>query len=151
MISQKFVTKGPINNIPVLVKIMARRRPDNKPLSETMMVRLPTHICVTQPQWVKPCLYLHFQANNYELSMDNPCLPLGNTSHVTHQAVFQAPCSDKKDVHPESVSDQWWRRCKTSLYHAKTPGHQHPQFRLHSYWIKPVLCKIVSLDSWNEK
>ena len=24
-----------------------------KPLSELMMVRLPTHICVTRPQWVK--------------------------------------------------------------------------------------------------
>ena len=25
----------------------------DKPLSEPMMVRLPTHICVTRPQWVK--------------------------------------------------------------------------------------------------
>ena len=31
---------------------MAWRRPGDKPLSEPMMVRLPTHICVTQPQWV---------------------------------------------------------------------------------------------------
>ena len=49
-ISQKFVPKGPINNIPSLVQIMAWRRPRDKPLSETMMVRLPTHICVTRPQ-----------------------------------------------------------------------------------------------------
>ena len=48
----KFVPKGPINNIPALVKIMAWRRPDDKPLSEPMMVRLPTHICVSRPQWV---------------------------------------------------------------------------------------------------
>ena len=27
-------------------------RPCDKPLSEQMMVRLPTHICVTRPQWV---------------------------------------------------------------------------------------------------
>ena len=52
-ISLKFVPKGPINNIPALVQIMAWRRSDDKPLSETMMVRLPTHICVTRPQWVK--------------------------------------------------------------------------------------------------
>ena len=52
-ISLKFVPKGPINNIPALVQIMAWRRPGNKPLSEPMMVRLPTHICVTRPQWVK--------------------------------------------------------------------------------------------------
>ena len=51
-ISLKFVPKGPINNIPVLVHIMAWRRPGDKPLSEPMMVRLPTHICVTRPQWV---------------------------------------------------------------------------------------------------
>ena len=36
-----------------LVQIMAWRRPGDKPLSEPMMVRLPTHICVTRPQWVK--------------------------------------------------------------------------------------------------
>ena len=52
-ISLKFVPKGPINNIPTLVQIMAWRRPGDKPLSEAMMVKLPTHICVTRPQWVK--------------------------------------------------------------------------------------------------
>ena len=52
-ISLKFVPKGPINNIPALVQIMAWRRPGHKPLSEPMMVRLPTPICVTRPQWVK--------------------------------------------------------------------------------------------------
>ena len=51
-ISLKFVPKGPINNIPALVQIMAWRRPGDKPLSEPMMVRSLTHICVTRPQWV---------------------------------------------------------------------------------------------------
>ena len=51
-ISLKFVPRGPINNIPTLVQVMAWRRPGDKPLSEPMMVRLPTHICVTRPQWV---------------------------------------------------------------------------------------------------
>ena len=32
---------------------MAWRRSGDKPLSETMLVRLPTHICATWPQWVK--------------------------------------------------------------------------------------------------
>ena len=49
-ISLKFVPKGQINNIPSLVQIMAWRRPGDKPLSEPMMARLPTHICVTRPQ-----------------------------------------------------------------------------------------------------
>ena len=52
-ISLKFVPKGPINNIPALVQIMAWRRPGDKPLSEPMVVSLLTHICVTRPQWVK--------------------------------------------------------------------------------------------------
>ena len=51
--SMKFVPKGPINNIPALVQIMAWRRPGDKPLSELMMVSLKTHIRVTRPQWVK--------------------------------------------------------------------------------------------------
>ena len=50
--SLKFVPRGAINNIPTLVQVMAWRRPGDKPLSEPMMVRLPTHICVTRPQWV---------------------------------------------------------------------------------------------------
>ena len=52
-ISLKFVPKGLINNNPALVQIMAWRRSGDKPLSEPMIVSLPTHICVTQPQWVK--------------------------------------------------------------------------------------------------
>ena len=51
-ISLKYVPNGPINNIPTLVQIMAWRRSGDKPLSEPMMVGLPTHICVTLPQWV---------------------------------------------------------------------------------------------------
>ena len=51
-ISLKFVPKGPINNIPSLVEIMAWRRPGDEPLFQPMMVRLPTQICATRPQWV---------------------------------------------------------------------------------------------------
>ena len=50
-ISLKFVPRGPINNIPALVQIMAWCRPGDMPLSEQMMDSLPTHICVTRPQW----------------------------------------------------------------------------------------------------
>ena len=55
-ISLKFVPKGPINNIPALVQIMAWCRPGDKSLSEPTLVSLLTHICVTRPQWVKGCL-----------------------------------------------------------------------------------------------
>ena len=51
-ISLKFVHKGPINNIPAFVQIMAWRWPGDKPLSEQMVGSLLMHICVTWPQWV---------------------------------------------------------------------------------------------------
>ena len=51
-ISLKFVLIVRINSIPALVQTMAWWRPDDKPLSEPMTVRLPMHICVTRPQWV---------------------------------------------------------------------------------------------------
>ena len=49
-ISLNFVPYGPINNILALVQIVAWRRSGDKPLSEPMLVRLPTHICITRPQ-----------------------------------------------------------------------------------------------------
>ena len=52
-ISLKFVLKGPINNIPALVQIMAWCLSGDNPLSEPMMASLLMHICVTWPQWVK--------------------------------------------------------------------------------------------------
>ena len=51
-ISLKFVLKCQINNIPALVQIMAWRWPCDKLLTEPMMIILPTHICVTRPEWV---------------------------------------------------------------------------------------------------
>ena len=53
-ISLKFVPKHLFNNISALVQIMAWRRWGDKSLSVPMMVSLLMHICVTQPQWVKP-------------------------------------------------------------------------------------------------
>ena len=55
-ISLKLVPKVRINNIPVLVQIMACRRSVDKPLSEPMIVSLLAHICVTRPQRVEQSL-----------------------------------------------------------------------------------------------
>ena len=52
---------GPINNIPALVQIMARRRPGDKPLPEPMVVSLPTHICVARPHWVNAQNMIYLQ------------------------------------------------------------------------------------------
>ena len=51
-ISLSFVLKGPIYNIPELLQIMAWHRSGDKPLSEPMMISLPSHTCITRPQWV---------------------------------------------------------------------------------------------------
>ena len=62
-LSLKFVAKGPINNFPSFVQVMAWRRWGDKPLSEPMMVRSPTHICATRPQWVKLCYFVYVIIN----------------------------------------------------------------------------------------
>ena len=64
-ISLKFVPKGPINNIPALVQIMAWHRPGNKTLSEPIMFSLLTPICVTPPQWVN-CLHAEIGSRKYK-------------------------------------------------------------------------------------
>ena len=53
-ISLKFNPKGPTNNIPVLVPIMAWRRLGDRPLSETMMVRSLTHTCAVIIDFISP-------------------------------------------------------------------------------------------------
>ena len=68
-ISLKFVPKVPINNIQSLVQIMAWRRPGDKPLSEGMVVKLPTHTCVPRPQWVKCDHSSAYIVNNLACSM----------------------------------------------------------------------------------
>ena len=49
--------------------MMAWRRSGDKPLSEPMMVSLPTHICVTRPQWVKVIMTLSMPLISSAFSM----------------------------------------------------------------------------------
>ena len=58
-ISLKFVPKGPINNVPTLVQIMAWWRQGDKPLSESVMAWLPSHICTIRLQWVNNSISLN--------------------------------------------------------------------------------------------
>ena len=62
-ISLKFVPKGPINNIPALVQIMAWRRSGDKPFSEPMTISLLTHIYVTRPQLVNSLIPDRYECN----------------------------------------------------------------------------------------
>ena len=59
-ISLKYAPQGLIDNMAALVQIMAWRWRGDKPLSEPMMAGLLMHICVTQPQWIKPFLFQLF-------------------------------------------------------------------------------------------
>ena len=98
-ISLKFVHDGPINNIPALVQIMAWHRPGDKPLSEPMIVSLPTHICVTRPQGVN-ILRLrqnsrHFSDNIFKCILLNENvwislqISLNNIPALVHWTIFQ--------------------------------------------------------------
>ena len=79
-ISLKCVPKGPINNIPALVQIMACHRPGDKPLSEPMMVSLSTHICVTSPQCAS---YVHSACASY--ANWNAIVHHSNPFYVSHK------------------------------------------------------------------
>ena len=94
-ISLKCVPQGPINNIPALVQIMDWCRPGDKPLFGPIMVRLPTHICVTRPQWVKGCIAEVWEGMNnflpnfmmdvyihpwWDLSLKNTCTAMPTNS-----------------------------------------------------------------------
>ena len=53
---------------------MAWHRSGDKPLSEPMMVGLPTQICVTRPQWVKfECVLLKSRFRDFSESYDKIC------------------------------------------------------------------------------
>ena len=64
--------KNSLKFIPALVKKMAWHRSGAKPLSEPMMVSLPTHISISRPLWVeslifKPISLIHILSTSCEL------------------------------------------------------------------------------------
>ena len=78
-ISQKFVPKVRIANIPALVQIMAWRQSGDKPLSEPMMVSLLMHICITLPQWIKDmamsnCWILNHNGTHWATTVAGPSI-----------------------------------------------------------------------------
>ena len=95
-ISLKFVPKGPINNNPVLVQIMAWRRPGHKPLSEPMMVCLLMHIWITRPQWVNI-----FIANTGDVWSIPSVRIWGYVLHVEH---ISLNCGQHQWVTPSPLS-----------------------------------------------
>ena len=62
-----------ISNIPVLFYIMAWHRPGDRPLSEPMIVRLPTHVCITRSQWVNRWEWLAWRRGQICLASQRTC------------------------------------------------------------------------------
>ena len=89
----KFVPMGSINNTPALVQVMAWRRLGDKPLSEPMMVRGLTHICVTRPQWVNlsfNCIFDFLNVQHGGIGMDgwNIIVSFKSTAHLKGRVFF---------------------------------------------------------------
>ena len=108
--SLKFVPKGPINNIPALVQIMAWRRPGDKPLSEPMMVSLLTHICITRPQWInmfqKSYFHTAWKSNPIALSIPHIWRPCSLTCECTCYLKLHHNITSSKDKHPGHESSK---------------------------------------------
>ena len=106
-ISLKFVSRSTTINIPTLIQIMAWRRSCDKLLSESMMVRLPTHICVTRPQLVNyvhgcavPCFVRH--ALPFPVNSCNPFIDINQgyfTDTGAMAAVLVLPCASELIVY----------------------------------------------------
>ena len=119
-----FYPEGLINNIPSLVRIMAWRRPGDKPLSEPMVARLPTHICITRPQWV------NILSTSYETDL---------------KWVPQSPVEDKLTMVQVMA---WYRQGKVhylsqcwsrSVWQFVSPGKNELNKILADIWIKIIL------------
>ena len=100
-ISPKFVPDDPINNIPALVWIMIWRRLRDTPLSEPMMIRLPTHICFTQPQWVKLKADVKYVTNIY-------CNQVGRICPSDHKSLCTRVSLSKGLLRTESSHHVVW-------------------------------------------
>ena len=129
----KFVPRGPINNIPALVQIMAWRRPGDRPLSEPMLVFVPTHICVTRPQWVNPLgffevllstftVFLAATKQLYEWFSPSVCPSVRLSVCHTFLTMFRS--SYHHEIFGSYYQWQKWRPCKRSRSEVKGQGHR---------------------------
>ena len=108
-ISLKFVPKGPINNIPALVQIMASCRPGDKPLSGPVVVSSLTHICVTRPQWVNNWQVIREPVYVCLWSGTKCCCDApseGLRDHPSFPWLLSANCRLEETGHPEVNSSQ---------------------------------------------
>ena len=79
-INWRLLLKGPFNNIPTLLQIMACHWEGDKLLSEPTTVSLLTPICVAWPHWVENKLIL-FKLVSWRRTDDNPISQPMMTKH----------------------------------------------------------------------
>ena len=92
---------------------MAWRCPGEKPLSEPMLISLPTHICVTRPQWVNATYMAQNNGQSHQLWMVvsiavSPSMPSAYRSvEKGHLQVLLQKVSHEPFIQP------WWNiyRC----------------------------------------
>ena len=118
-ISLKFISKGPIDNIPELVDIMAWRRPGDKPLSEPMIIILLTHICVNGLKIVCQTIISNGVLSSKEFH---------EKDMVPHMAGRKA-CSISHTLYGRTVF-RWCPRVSLNRT-SYTQGHMHRKIRTH--------------------
>ena len=128
----KLIPKGPINNIPTLVQMRAWHWPDDKPLSEPVMVWLPMHIWVTRHQWVMlPNKFLAFSMR-----------VLGTLEKVnnSHQPEWDWASQSYLDFTTKNIfSDIWSLVIK---YYARETV---PTWRNTSFFISQQICSKLGM------
>ena len=87
---------------------MAWRRQGNRPLLEAMMVRLPTHICVTRSQWVNDRYFLWNHSETMDAS-DGWLVVYNWTMHAVGGEMFS-----RDHMRSTKISRLWtclWHPC----------------------------------------
>ena len=129
-----FLRVHPINNIPALVQIMAWRRPGDKPLSEALVVRLLTHICVARPHC---CSENRFVLSIHYDDVIMTTLASQITSLTVVYSIAYSGVDQRK--HQSSASLAFVRGIHRDRWIPRTKGQQCGKcFHLMTSWWNPI-------------
>ena len=116
----RFALKGPINNIPTLVKIMAWRRPADKPLSEPMLViyrrlyaSLGLNVGLNELVLIKIALFIN-------------CIYIYKETILTDWSLVIEPSTSPNELQQLSVSRRQTNLNFVHIFTMVTPGQLLP-------------------------
>ena len=123
---------------------MAWRWPGDKPLSELMMVRLPTHICITQAQWVYGCM-CHTIGLMWQYSDSGGCMVVTDgLAQIWHQDI----CKHHNDI--ANTFLLIWIIILIKFHHILCPtiqvGFFFTDFQLPVFWSASVSDQQISTN-----